>query len=51
MPSASFGGQALDARLLVVEGLRDGGVGLVAAGRADTLVLVENFCRRAQDLF
>ena len=34
LAGAGLGGQPLDAELLVVPGLRDGGVGLVAAGRA-----------------
>ena len=34
--------------LFVVVGLGHGGVGLVAAGRADTLVFVVNMCRRIE---
>ena len=48
---AGLGGQALDAGLLVVESLRDRGVGLVAAGGAHALVLVEDFGGRAQGFF
>ncbi len=50
LAGTGLGGQARDALFLVVEGLRDGGVGLVAAGRAATLVLVEDLGRRAQGL-
>ena len=45
-----LGRQALDARLLVVERLRDGGVRLVRARRAHALVLVEDLRGRTQDL-
>ncbi len=40
LAGAGLGGDALDARELVVVGLRDGGVRLVAAGRAEAFVLV-----------
>ena len=43
-----LGREALDALLLVVEGLRDRGVRLVAAGRADALVLVVDVRRRIE---
>jgi len=43
--------QLLDAGLAVVEGLRDRGVRLVAAGRADALVLVEDARRRIERAF
>ncbi len=45
LAGAGLGGQALDACLLVVEGLGHRRVGLVAAGRADALVLEENLGR------
>ena len=47
---AGLGGDALDALHLVVVGLRDGGVGLVAAGRADALVLVVDVRRGVERL-
>ena len=50
LPGAGLGRDALDARFLVVEGLRDGGVRLVAAGRADALVLVVDVGRRIERL-
>ena len=50
LAGAGLGGQPLDAELLVVPGLRDGRVGLVAAGRADALVLVVDPRRRAEVL-
>jgi len=40
LTGAGFGGEAADALALVVVSLGDGGVGLMAAGRADALVLV-----------
>ena len=45
LAGAGLGGDALDALLLVVVGLGDGRVGLVAAGRADALVLVVDLGR------
>ena len=50
LAGAGLGGELLHPRLLVVEGLRDGGVGLVAAGRADALVFVKDAGRRAERL-
>ena len=47
---AGLCGDALDALLLVVEGLGDRGVGLVAAGRAHALVFVIDLGRRLQGL-
>ena len=47
---AGLGGQTLDAGFLVVERLRHRGVRLVAAGRADALVLVVDVRRRLQHL-
>ena len=47
---ARLGRDPGDALLLVVEGLGDGGVGLVAAGRADALVLVVDVRRRIERL-
>ena len=51
LPGAGFGRQLLDAGFLVVVGLRHRRVGLVAAGRADALVLVEDARRRIERLF
>ena len=48
LAGAGLGGEALHALLLVVQGLRDGGVRLVAAGRADALVLVVDVGRRIE---
>ena len=42
LAGAGLGGDLGDALLLVVVGLRDGGVGLVGAGRGHALVLVED---------
>src|SRR4051812_33573401 len=50
LPGARLGGQARAALTLVVERLRDGGVRLMAAGRADALVLVEDPRARADRL-
>ncbi len=50
LAGASLGGDATDALFLVVEGLRDRGVGLVAAGRAAALVLVIDVGGRIQSL-
>ena len=50
LAGAGFGGDALDALFLVVEGLRNRGVGLVAAGRAYALVLVVDVGRRIERL-
>ena len=50
LPGAGLGGQVLGAFLLVVIGLRHGGVQLVRAGRAHALVLVVNVRRRIQRL-
>jgi hypothetical protein len=51
LAGAGFGGEPLDAEDLVVVGLGHGRVGLVAAGRADALVLVVDARRCAQRLF
>ena len=48
LPGAGLGRQLLDAGFLVVEGLRHRGVGLVAAGRRDALVFVEDARRRIE---
>jgi len=40
LAGAGLGGEPLDAELLIVPGLRHGGIGFVAAGRAGALVLV-----------
>ena len=48
---AGLGGEAFGAGDLVVIGLGDGGVGLVAAGGAGALVFVINVRRRLQRLF
>ena len=50
LAGAGLGGQALGAGHLVEIGLGDGGVGLVAAGGADALVLVINVRGRLQGL-
>ena len=50
LAGAGLGGEALGAVLLVVKGLRDGGVGLVRAGRADALVLVVDVRGRVERL-
>ena len=50
LAGAGLGGQPLDAGFLVVEGLRHRRVRLVAAGRADALVLVEDARRRIERL-
>src|SRR5260370_10896403 len=44
LPGAGFGREPLNAGFLVIEGLRHGGVRLVAAGRADALLLFINSC-------
>ena len=49
-PAPGLGDEALHAGLLVVEGLRHGGVGLVAAGGRDALVLVVDARRGLQRL-
>jgi len=46
-----LGGQPLDAGALVVVGLRHGGVGLMAAGRAGAFVLVIDMRRGVERLF
>ena len=51
LAGAGLGGDLLDAGLLVVERLRHRGVGLVAAGGRDALVLVVDLGRRLQRLF
>ena len=48
---AGLGGDALDPRLFIVIGLRDGRVRLVAAGRAHAFVFVIDLRGRAQGLF
>ena len=48
LPGAGLGGQLLHPGLGVVVGLGHGGVGLVAAGRADALVLVVDAGRRPE---
>ena len=50
LPRARLGGQAADALLVVVVGLRHGGVGLVRSGRRDALVLEIDFRGRAERL-
>ena len=50
LAGAGLGRQLPDAGLAVVEGLRHGGVRLVAARRADALVLVEDAGRRIEQL-
>ena len=50
LAGAGLGRDALDAGFLVVERLRERGVGLVAAGRADALVLVVDVGRRIERL-
>ena len=50
LAGAGLRAEARDLLLLVVVGLRDGGVGLVAAGRAHALVLVVDARRRAERL-
>src|SRR5438128_2085567 len=50
LAGAGLGREALTALGLVVEGLRDGRVRLVAPGRADALVLVEDARLRAERL-
>ena len=50
LPGPGLGGEAADPGLGVVVGLRDRGVGLVTAGRADPLVLVVDPGRRAEGL-
>ena len=51
LPCSGFGGQTLDAGLFVVKGLRHRGVGLVAASRAGSFVLVINMSRGIERLF
>ena len=48
LPGTGLGGDALDALFFVVERLRNGGVRLVAAGRAHALVLVVDARRGIQ---
>src|SRR5205085_2944670 len=48
LPGAGLGDQTLDARLLVLERLRDGAVGLVRSGRRAALVLVIDVRRRIE---
>ena len=48
LPGSGLGGEARDSLLLVVERLRDRGVGLVAAGGAHALVLVVDARRRPE---
>ena len=50
LAGAGLGADLLDPGLRVVEGLRHGGVGLVAAGRAHALVLVVDARRRVERL-
>ena len=42
LPGAGFGGQLLDAEFLVVIGLRNSRIGLVASRRADTFIFIIN---------
>ena len=51
LAGAGFGGELLDAELLVVPCLGDGGVRLVAPGRGHAFVLIINARRRAQGFF
>ncbi len=48
LPRPGLGGELLDALLVVVEGLRHRGVGLVRPGGADALVLVVDVRRRPE---
>ena len=48
---AGFSGEAFNAELLIVPGLWHGGIGLVAAGRADAFILVIDFGGSAEVLF
>ena len=50
LPGAGFGRDSLDALFLVVEGLGDGGVRFVAAGRAEAFVLVVDVGRSVEQL-
>ncbi len=51
LPGAGFGRQLLDAGLLVVPGLRHGGVGLVRARGRDAFILVVDLRRGIERLF
>ena len=48
LTGTGLGGDPLHAFLFVVEGLRDGGIGLMTAGRAHALVLVVDLRRRLE---
>ena len=51
MSGARLGGQPFDAEFLVVIGLRDGGVGLMASRGRHAFVLVEDLGRSPEGLF